>query len=496
MDVRNDLDYAPNAMSCEYCHETAVNKVIPSGHEDMLDAHRELWKSNGDMAGYSADSLTKITQTHLDVVACQTCHITNKEDSVDEDMLYRYRQAEDGQQKIIPYKPRHRYYWKDAVTGDVFAKHDRNAVFKLGEEENGDLYGIIIDPKTGAELGRVTATMSYGSVKYSDPDTYESYVALKQAYDSLFSKKGYANPNAVMVWTESNEYIISHNTRPSPESMPCADCHAKKQSGSFSSLLAVEGVLGSGNRKSVTTLPDKRLVDEGIVILDLEYMKIDAAGEVTENVNDILYATKVDPFMTLAQKKGVDTLAETVGSFAEEKENSAVFTEIELNQTDESKLSASLQNGSAFIFKANATNEDMAGVAIIADADATNEALLTQYQIMLGLLSTNGANAAEQVLQASGNGHLRSDVIYFRANDGDGALVTNMLGGDVLLKVPYQGSQLDASAINVAYINWQVNEVNKLDEADILAIQPKTDAADGYVIFKASATGFYFVADK
>jgi hypothetical protein len=496
MDVRNDLDYAPNAMSCEYCHETAVNKVVPSGHTDgMLGAHRELWKGNGDMAGYSADSLTKITQTHLDVVGCQTCHITNKRGRVEDAMMYRYRQAEDGQQKIIPYKPRYRYYWKDAVTGDVLVKSDRNAIFKKGEDDDG-LFGIIFDPETGAEFGRVSARISHGSIRYSDPDTYEGYVAMKRAYDGVFKAKGYTAPNAVMVWTESNEYVISHNTRPSPESMPCGDCHAKKQSGSFSSLLSVDGVLGEANSKEVTTLPDSRLVDEGIVILDLEYMKIDADGKVTENVSDILYATKVDPFMTLLQKKGIDTVNEAVGAFAPADDNEAVFKAIALNDTDKTKLATSLQSGKGLVFKANATNEGMRGLAVIADAESTNAVVLPNYRVMLGKLNDKGIAAAKEVLSASSLGGLSSDVVYFRAHDQKRKLVNDMVGGDVLLMVPYEGAKKAVSAVNIAYINWAVDSVNTVDEADVVAIQPKVGTENGYVIFKASVTGFYFVADK
>ena len=496
MDLRNDLDYAPNAMSCEYCHDEAVNKVVPSGHTDgMLGAHRELWKGSGDMAGYAEDSLTKITQTHLDVVGCQTCHITNKKGSVSGAMMYRYRQAEDGQQKIIPYKPRYRYYWKDAVSGDVLVKTDRNAIFKAGEDDDG-AYGIIMDPVTGAEFGRVSARMSHGSLRYSDPEEYEAYVAMKKAYDSLLRSKGYASPDAVMVWTESNEYIISHNTRPSPESMPCGDCHAKKQSGSFSSLLSVEGVLGEANSKEVTTLPDRRLVDEGIVILDLEYMKVDADGKVTENVSDILYATKVDPFMTLLQKKGIDTVDEAVGAFAEADDNEAVFKAVALNDADKTKLATSLQSGKGLVFKANATNEGMRGLAVIADAESTNAAVLPNYRVMLGKLNAKGIAAAKEVLSASSLGSLSSNVVYFRAHDQKRKLVNDMVGGDVLLMVPYEGAKTTVSAVNIAYINWAVDGVDAVDEADVIAIQPKVGTENGYVIFKASATGFYFVADK
>jgi len=490
MDLRNDLDYLPNAKSCEYCHDEAVNNVVPSGHTDgMLGAHRELWKGNGDMAGYTENSLTKITQTHLDVVGCQTCHITNK----DVDMLYRYRKGEDGVQKIIPYNPRLRYYWKDKTSGDVLVKNDRNAIFKAGEDENGP-YGIIFDPVTGAEFARVSARMSHGSLRYSDPEDYEGYVAMKKAYDSVLKSKGYVNPDTAMVWTESNEYIISHNTRPSPEAMPCGDCHAKKQDGAFSSLLSVDGVLGESNTKDVTELPNKRLVDEGIVILDLEYMKVDETGKVTENVSDILYATKVDPFMSALRNSSA---AEVVGYFSKKSVENAL-TDLLLNDADKTKVNSVLDGFSdSFIFKGNETNKTMTGLVAVATGGSVNNALLPGYRAQFGQLTEQGENAAKQVLAAESLGSLRSGVVYFRVHDQQRSLVESFVGGDVLLKIPYQGSKTSADAINVAYIDWTVEAVNTVDTADIVAIQAaQGDGSVGYVIFKAAATGFYFIADK
>ena len=81
MDVRNDLDYNPNAKSCEYCHEEsplAAELANPSGDADMLSAHLNRWRYGGDLSGYPESALTQITQTHLDVVSCQACHITDK----------------------------------------------------------------------------------------------------------------------------------------------------------------------------------------------------------------------------------------------------------------------------------------------------------------------------------------------------------------------------------------------------------------------------------
>ncbi len=495
MDLRNDLDYQPNAMSCEYCHDEAVNNVVPSGHDSMLEAHKELWKGNGDMAGYSESSLTKITKTHLDVVGCQTCHITNKKIG----MMYRYRVAEDGKQKIIPYNPRLRYYWKDLTNDRVLVKIERNAIFERGDDENGP-FGIIKDQETGAELGRVGGTEGRHGFKFNDPDTYEGYVAVKNAYESLLRKKGYTNPNVVQVWSESNEYIISHNTRPSPESMPCGDCHAKKQDGSFSSLVSVSGVLGKENVKEVTQLPTKRLVDEGIVILDLNYMKVDADGKVTENVSDILYDTKVDPFMTLLRNSSAP---EVVGSYMAKTTEDA-FNIMGVDEADKTKLATILSGPDSYMFYGNTTNKKAAGLMVATRAlSETENAVLKSQRIMLGSLENkadtteDAYDAAQSVVAALKVGALVSEPVYLRMEKSTRELIKTITG-DVLLRIPYQGSKTNAADISVISINWRVADAVLLDANDIVAIKPaSTDGSvKGYVIIKVAQTGFYFVAEK
>jgi len=214
MDVRNDLDYGPNAKSCEECHIKAKTPIVPSGHDTLLAAHRELWKGNGDMSGYSKDSLTKITQTHFDVVSCQACHINGKKSRGKPiQLLFRYRTAENGMSTMVPYNPRVRSYWKDKVSGRILVKTELNSVFAKGEDAEGNLFGSIIDPITGEERGKVSASNGRHGFRFGKPETYESYMALKGAYDSLLRKKGYNHPDTAEVLTESNEYIISHNTR-------------------------------------------------------------------------------------------------------------------------------------------------------------------------------------------------------------------------------------------------------------------------------------------
>ncbi|MES9979790.1 MAG: hypothetical protein ABW107_13685, partial [Candidatus Thiodiazotropha sp. 6PLUC5] len=220
MDIANDKDYEPPAKSCVYCHEQAETPAIPSGHEDMLSAHRERWKLAGDMAGYTEDSLNRITETHLDVLACETCHITDKASrGTPMQIMYRYAATEDGTLKIKPYNARYRALWRDRNNDHVLDQTERNSVFKMETDSEGNRVGYLIDPVSGETLGDVAVRMSHGSWRFTDPDDYAGIVAQKGAYDSLLRSKGFENPNTVLVWGASNFYILSHNTRPATESV-------------------------------------------------------------------------------------------------------------------------------------------------------------------------------------------------------------------------------------------------------------------------------------
>ena len=150
-DVRNDLDFRPGPKSCEFCHDQAKNRANPSGNIPILQVHRDLWKHNGDMAGYTADSLLKITQTHMDTVACQTCHIRKLKDPDDTDILtqYRYRRGEDGKNTIVPYTPYIRPYWIDKTSGHVLSRTEVDAIYAFKEKGDGYITSEVKDPETG-----------------------------------------------------------------------------------------------------------------------------------------------------------------------------------------------------------------------------------------------------------------------------------------------------------------------------------------------------------
>ena len=492
MDIRNDLDYAPYAKSCEHCHQETQNPIIPSGQATILDAHRELWKANKDMAGYAKSQLTKITKTHLDVVACQTCHITGKKDRRGDDLtpLYRYREAADGVQKIFPYNPKYRYYWMDQTNKHPLSKYERNLAFVPGEDDEGKPIGIINDPVTGNECGRVSARISHGSLRYGEPETYEAYVCLKKSYDKVVADLGLPNPNTQLVWISSNSYVLSHNVRPSTEAMPCVDCHTRKQSGAWSSLVSASGKLGEANIKEVTTLPAKRLVDEGIVKLGLDYMKVDDAGVVSMNVGDILYSTKVDSFMTILKSssaivaEGEWKIAEDINQALDKAGLHGTIRELATQQLDANRVGY-IHNtkGDTFIRKAN--------VMINLD-DPVNNAIMPKTRVKM-LVRKNGPDVADWI-RSQGLGELASDTIYFGLNNQDKSAIQFLPSAPALIKIAYRGSATVPSGVSVL-ASIDGGEIIAMDQSSIVAIQPNTDQAEGFVLFKTPHSGYFALAD-
>ncbi|NOQ63146.1 MAG: hypothetical protein GQ582_01380 [Methyloprofundus sp.] len=490
MDVRNDLDYAPNAKACEDCHQKAKHAVVPSGHDTLLEAHRELWKGNGDMAGYSRESLTQITQTHFDVVSCQACHINGKKSRGNPiQILFRYRVAENGKSTMVPYNPRIRSYWKDKKSNRVLVRFELSSVFAKGEDEEGNLFGAIIDPISGDELGKVTASEGRHGLRYGKPETYESFMALKGAYDNLLRKKGFNNPDVAEFLTESNEYIISHNTRPSPDSVQCEECHERKQSGAFSALVSPNGIMGKANSKILRTIPDARLVAEGHYVLDMPYMRIQDNGDVTENVDDILYDTKIDPFMSRLKNSSA---SEVIGAFQKIGTASllrAVGPELS------ALMAPDLVSANSYFFQPNKGDFTLRTMAAAIDGNTVNDILFPTYRGALGFLK-GAEDAASDVLKARNYGKLRSDVFFFDVRDSAKKHVSSFNGASLFIKVAYKGSKSKLDDINVVTADFDLKKIEKISKSDLLMISPATAEGEGYVIFKTANVGYFIIADR
>lgn len=492
MNVADHRDYQPKAKSCMYCHDTGPEPVSPSGHKNMKDAHLALWKASGDLRGYSRDELESITQTHLDEVSCQACHITNKKNrGRDLQILYQYRREEDGKLRMTPYNPRARYFWKDKNSGRVLTKTERNSVFEYVEKEDGSKVGQVKDPDTGEVVLEVSARVSHGSLRYSDPETYEGFAALKKVYDKLLEGKGVSNPDVAIVWTEINHYLMSHNTRPSTEALECESCHKRKQNGVISSLVAPDSILGSGNVKEVTTLPDPKMVEDGLVILDLPYMKVDAEGKVTETVEDILYYTLVNPSMTRlnneispsqrGQARKVTAIkAMNIAGIWDGKHRELVLNE--------------LGGGDSFIFRPNYGVAPIRGLSLIAPSDFVLDMIMPYTSFRASLVEDAEVTRAAGKAADKGS-RLASDLISLDVINAEGDVISSLLDVDMLVVLPYRGAmnapgklQLLTSPDGKAWDN--------LGSGDILAVKSAHDGLAGYVVIRATDMGYFAIADR
>jgi hypothetical protein len=495
MDLRNDLDNAPSAKSCAYCHDEAKNPVIPSGQADMLSAHRELWKNNGDMKGYLASNLDKVTQTHLDVVSCQACHITNKKSRGQPiKPLYRYRNDSDDKLRITPYNAKPRYVWQDQTSGHVLSKTERNSVFEQIDPADCSKGGRIVDPVTKQEIATVTAKISHGSCRYDDPKTYDAFVGLKKAYDATLSAAGYKDSNTVLLWGEMNNYVISHNTRPSPQALQCGECHNKKQNDSFSALISEEGILGASNSKLVMELPDRRLVDEGIIKMAQPYMKMQEQTQadgskkfvISENVRDILSYTKFDSSMTIL---GSDRAIVAAGEMRKASLSEALHA-TKIETTHQSILASTLKSDNVYYYRANYGEPMVREFAVLVQANDQSDRVYPSYRVNV-LFDKKGLDKAKQ----SGLNNFASDVLAITLLNSNSRVVETPANEPMVVRLPYLQKNNDKGMISIGYSadgeNW-----SELDTVEIIAVQPKTENRVGYVLVEINKLGHFVVMDQ
>ena len=498
MELRNDQDYKPNALSCEYCHDESDNsaQANPSGYEDMLSAHRERWKFAGDMAGYPGDeeTLSRITRTHLDVVSCQACHITGKVyRGQPMQIMYRYRQAENGKQTIVPYNPRVRYYWKDKNSGRVLTKTERDSVFEM-REDGDDRYGVIVDPVSRTELAQVSVRYSHGAWRFGDPSDYAGFVALKSAYDKVLQSKGVAGADTALVWTDTAMYLMSHNTRPAVSSVQCEECHDKRQDGAISALVSPDGLFGEGElaTKEVASVPDKRLVDEGIILLDMPYMKLnvaqDGSATITENVSDILYGSSLDPSMSVlrAARAGVMSGGMDAGLASADVLRASGIT----HQSDVEQLTALLVGDRYYQFAPQYGDNDIRRVALMMESNAQTDLVFPTYRMSVAL----APGATVDRANGAGLGGLVSPVLSLEASDSSGAEVNHFISR-MLVKIPYNGNSADPAQISIITsadgISW-----SRVDSDDIVLMRPQSNLEQGYAVFWTDHFSYYAVTDN
>ncbi|MCK4707409.1 MAG: hypothetical protein KAU21_02245, partial [Gammaproteobacteria bacterium] len=426
-----------------------------------------------------------------DVVSCQACHITDKAArGTPFEPMFRYREAENGKQTIVPYKPKPRYFWRDRNTGTVLNKTQRNMVYRELKDEEGNLTGgAIFDPETGATLAEVTARISHGSVRYGDPETYEDFVGLKNAYDKVLKASGIESPDAILVWSEINQYLISHNTRPAVSSVQCEECHNYKSDGStISALVSDDGIFGVNNSYEIATVLDPRLVTEGIITFDYPYMKMDAVtGVVTANVSDILDYSRVDPSMS-ALRSAIATAATAVAQLQDTPEliEQAMSDAGITNTEDAAQLADQFRNTGAYLFQTQQGDQSIRDVAVISGNENFADYTL-QVAIADDAVAVNAASAGLGGLVAG------AEVFSLQINMPSGNTLESFTSS-VLVKLPYSGSSSDPEQINVITsadgVTWSA-----ITPADILIVRAATDMEDGYIVFQTNHFSYYSITD-
>lgn len=470
-DVRRDLNFQPGPLSCEHCHGgesfgSGETPALPSGHANILDAHRELWKANGDMVGYPSNTLNRVTQVHLDVIACQTCHIPSvKNESAALNLRYRYRQTEDGRLKMTPYQATPRYYWWDKHNQRVVSRRERLQV------SGGD----------------------------QAPQRYEDVKQLKSALDALLTQKGYSNVDTQMVWTESNDYLITHNTKPAVLAMPCDDCHDRKANGSVSSLVTPKGVLGEKNLRVVASMSDKtaygRLVSEGLVKLDMPYFQVDSDGRVVENVSDVLYETKIEPFTTALRATSQRVIAGEFNVLAADK----ALSESALS-ADAAAVAAmaSLSSQQVFLFKNTISREELRQLAVLVGYNNASKVIVPNYRLEVASnpwLTFSQRSSKNKVLPlktyaiqvGKQKGVVTSSIFESVLQDQQKQRTQSLGSHRLLVKLPYAGRATTAEGVSLLALNADsqnvlVSQPFSPVAAEIVSVVPGNTANYGYVL--------------
>jgi len=243
------------------------------------------------------------------------------------------------------------------------------------------------------------------------------------------------------------------------------------------------------NVKTIRTIPDARLVAEGKYILDLPYMQIQANGDVTVNVDDILYETKIDPFMSRLKNSSA---SEVIAAFQKRDTASLLAS---LGPDLGSLMARDLVSPNTYVFVANKGTTNLRNMAAVIDGNTVNNILFPSYRGALGQI-IGAEQVAQDLCNARGYGKLRSDVYAFNVRDSSKKQVTSYNGAAMFIKVPYKGNKTDLNSINVVVANWGLTRVTTIARSALIMVVPASNVDEGYVIFKTNEPGYFIIADK
>jgi hypothetical protein len=242
--------------------------------------------------------------------------------------------------------------------------------------------------------------------------------------------------------------------------------------------------------KARSSIPDPRLVTDGYIILDMKYTNMSADGKMVQNVSDILFETKIDPFMSLLKNSSA---SETIGEFT--RTDTAHLLSI-VGSTLAQKMGPELPSQDSFMFLGTKGDASLRNMAAAIDGNTVNSILFPTYRGALGFLE-GAESSVQSFLSQRGLGNLRSKVFYLDIRDAGNKRVTSFNGAPLFVKALYKGQKTSVNDINVVVAEMGGGKsIRKLAASDILDMQHASDLGDGYVIFKTSTPGYFVVTDK
>ncbi|MDH5447346.1 MAG: JDVT-CTERM domain-containing protein, partial [Gammaproteobacteria bacterium] len=222
---------------------------------------------------------------------------------------------------------------------------------------------------------------------------------------------------------------------------------------------------------------------------------------VTENVADILYATRLDPSMTILKSASAEAAAGEMVCAA----ISDVLKQAGVGGEDATKLAGQMNNSYAgdsaacagltaetqavFKFQSNHGNEVMQGVSLMSKVNAQTE-WLAQSRAELSIEAGTIASAANY----AGMGGLVSDVFSLEIMDKNRKQISSFTN-PIWVKLPYKGGNANIEQVSLITsadgTNW-----TRVSAENIIALQAQSEDTMGYVAFSTTHFSYYALVDS
>ena len=343
---------------------------------------------------------------------------------------YRNKIDFDGVMRTVPYKPYNRYYAQDVVSGRILSRYETQSVLSKKTDSAGKAYGAIIDPADGkTEIGKVSIN---AQGQLGDPVDYAGYKLLQSAYNNLLVKKGYVKPDVRFIYTETSNYYLNHQTRPAIEAVQCIECHDKnKTTGAYESARSADGLFGTNKLVTLATLPDRKLVDDGLFILAKPYMHVDDKGTIVINAAEALEFSKINPSMSVFSAQET---REVGGSLkVATASQTAKFTG--MTKADATKLSTTLKSPEWLVFSNVVGDKSLRKFAMILPNQVKTASDLADTQLQIQSRPVTDVDLAQAKKLAVKK--FASDIYTMSVKDAQHVVQKVLINGDIVIKLPY-----------------------------------------------------------